>query len=128
MFHSTLRIGLVAIAALGIAGAAANANSSPQGSDLACGINTVTEHGMLAIEGVLQSPTALSGEYRFALKSQGAGGSTNIRQGGQFSAAAGTALSLGKVMVNADADVDIDFVITTNGKQLDCSTPLATLT
>ena len=123
MFHSKLLSGLVAIAALGIAGVAANAES-PQATDLACGVSTQTEHGMLVVEGVFQSATALNGDYRFALKSQGAGGSTNISQGGQFSAAAGTAVSLGRVMINAGSDVDVDFTVSAGGKTLNCSAPV----
>jgi hypothetical protein len=124
MLHPKLLASLIAVAALATAGVAANANGTNQGADLACGISTVTERGMLVVEGVFQSPTALSGEYRFALKSIGGGGSTNVSQGGQFSAAAGTAVSLGKVMVNADASVDVDFTVSTDGKRLDCSAPL----
>ncbi|ODT68199.1 MAG: hypothetical protein ABS75_21280 [Pelagibacterium sp. SCN 63-23] len=126
MIHSTLRIGLVALAALGAAGVAATAG--PSDAALACGVSTVTERGMLAIEGVLQSPTALAGEYRFALKSSGAGGSTNINQGGQFSAAAGSAVSLGRVMVNAGAKIDVEFTITSNGRSFDCSEQFAART
>ncbi len=124
MLHPKLLASLFAVAALGTAGVAANANGIHDGGDLACGVSTVTERGMLVVEGVFQSPTALSGEYRFALKSIGGGGSTNVSQGGQFSAAAGTAVSLGKVMVNAGASVDVDFTVSADGKRLDCSAPL----
>jgi hypothetical protein len=125
MLHSKLLAGLFALAALGTAGVAANANSTTQSADLNCGVSTATESGMLVVEGIFQSPTGLSGEYRFALKSVGAGGSTNVSQGGQFSAAAGTAVSLGKVMVNAGASIDVDFSVSADGKSLDCSSPLA---
>lgn len=128
MLHSKLLAGIFALVALGTAGVAANANGTTQSADLSCGVSTVTESGMLVVEGVFQSPTALNGEYRFALKSMGAGGSTNVSQGGQFSAAAGTAISLGKVMVNAGSSVDVDFTVSADGKRLDCSTPLAVRT
>ena len=128
MLHPRMLAGLLAVIALGTAGVAANANSTSPATDLACGVSTATEHGMLVVEGVFQSPTALNGEYRFALKSMGAGGSTNVSQGGQFSAAAGTAVSLGKVMVNAGASVDVDFTVSADGKRLDCSAPLAVRT
>ncbi|WP_338719772.1 curli-like amyloid fiber formation chaperone CsgH [Devosia sp. XK-2] len=126
MVHSTFRIGILALGALALAGAAAHATSNDGG--LSCGVTTQTERGMMAIEGVVQSPTALTGEYRFALKSQGNGGSTNINQGGQFSVAPGAPVSLGKVMVNAGSAIDVDFTISADGKRLDCSAPLATLT
>jgi len=126
MVHSTLRIGLLAFGALALAGAAAHATSND--SDLNCGITTQAERGLLAIEGVVQSPTALTGEYRFVLKSQGAGGTSNISQGGQFSLSPGAPVSLGKVMVNAGASIDVDFTISADGKRLDCSAPLITHT
>lgn len=131
MVHSTHRIsilgiGILAFGALALAGATAQTTAG--GSDLACGIATQTERGMMSIEGVVQSPTALTGEYRFALKSQGAGGTSNISQGGRFSATPGTPVSLGKVMVNAGASIDVDFIISADGKQLDCSAPLVTHT
>jgi hypothetical protein len=125
MLHPTV-IGIVALLGLSAAGVTVTANAS--GSDLACGIATATERGMLAIEGVVQSPTALSGEYRFALKSSGNGGRTNISQGGQFSAAPGTAVTLGRVMVNAGSDIDVDFTVTAGGRTLDCSRQFASFT
>ena len=128
MLHTRMLAGLLAVVALATAGVAANANSASPAPDLACGVSTATESGMLVVEGVFQSPTALSGEYRFALRSSGPGGSTNVSQGGQFSAAAGTAISLGKVMVNAGSSVDVDFTVSADGKRLDCSTPLAVRT
>jgi hypothetical protein len=76
---------------------------------------------MLAVQGKLMSPTALNGEYHFALKSSGGGGSTNINQGGQFSAAPNAEVALGQVMVNANAHVNVDFTVTANGKTYDCS-------
>lgn len=125
MLHRTAQIALAAVAALAGAGFVANANAS--GSDFSCGVATKTDGGMMAIEGTLTSPTAMAGEYRFALKSNGGGGSTNISQGGQFSAAPNTQVSLGQVMINAGSNVSVDFTVTTNGKTFDCST-LATRT
>jgi hypothetical protein len=128
MSQSKVISGLLAIVSVVAAGVAANAHGTNQ-ADLACGVSTQTERGMLVVEGVLQSPTALAGEYRFVLKSQGGGGSTNISQGGQFSAAAGTAVSLGRVMVNAGSAVDVDFtIVSADGKRLDCSNALQVLT
>lgn len=118
MIHSTIRLGLVALAALGVA-AAATAGGTSDG--FTCGVNTVADRGLVAIEGIVQSPTQLSGDYRFALRSSGSGGSTNISQGGAFVAEAATPLSLGKVTINAGSNIVVDFTVTTNGKKLDCS-------
>ncbi len=121
MLQSTATLGLVVLLALGGAAVAANANTSNPDDAIACGVSTVTDRGMLAIEGVLQSPEALHGEYRFALKSSGNGGSSTINQGGQFAASPGMPVSLGKVTVNAGSAIDVDFTITTGGRKYDCS-------
>jgi len=127
MLHSTAQLGLIALLVLGGAGMAANAYGAAA-DGLACGVSTSNANGMLSVEGVLQSPEALTGDYRFALKSQGAGGSSNINQGGQFSATPGMPVSLGKVSVNAGANIEVDFTITTGGKKYDCSQQFATQT
>lgn len=127
MLHSTAQLGLIALLVLGGAGMAANAYGTAA-DGLACGVSTSNANGMLSVEGVLQSSEALTGEYRFALKSQGAGGSSNINQGGQFSATPGMPVSLGKVSVNAGANIEVDFTITTGGKKYDCSQQFATQT
>lgn len=127
MLHTTFKIGLAAILALGGAAVAANAKSSSNSDGMVCGINTVSEGRMMSIEGVLQSPQAMTGEYRFAIKSSGTSGSSNISQGGAFSATADTTLSLGKVMVNTGSNIEVDFTIMSGGKKFDCSQQLATL-
>ena len=119
MLHPLIQATLAAAAAITAVGFAANANAAS--GDFACGVATKTQGGMLAIEGTLVSPTALSGEYRFALKSASGGGSSNISQGGQFSAAPNAEISLGQVMVNAGSHVSVDFTVTANGKTFDCS-------
>lgn len=112
-----LGLGLAAIAA---SAGLANASSS----DLQCGVAKSSQNGMLALEGTILSPTALNGEYRFAIQSSGNGGSSNISQGGAFTAAAGQSTTLGKVMINANSNYNIDFNITADGKKVDCSQDL----
>ncbi|MBJ3783916.1 curli-like amyloid fiber formation chaperone CsgH [Devosia sediminis] len=125
MVQSSFRLAALALGALALAGVA-HANSGSSG--LACGVSKTSQQGLLAIEGVVQSPVAIQGEYRFALKSLGNGGSSNVSQGGGFSAAANTPISVGQIMVGAGSNVDIDFTITSGGKQYDCSAPLTTRT
>ncbi|MBO9587648.1 curli-like amyloid fiber formation chaperone CsgH [Devosia sp.] len=120
MLHPLIQTTIAAAAAITAIGFAANANAAA-GGDFACGVISKTQGGMLALEGTLVSPTALSGQYRFALKSAGGGGSTNISQGGQFSAAPNAEVSLGQVMINAGSNVSVDFTVTANGKTFDCS-------
>ncbi|MCP8883516.1 hypothetical protein NIM87_08400 [Devosia sp. XJ19-1] len=124
MVYSSFRIGIIALGALAIAGVAAQAGSNGTAGVLDCGISTKTERGMMSVEGVLTSPVAMSGDYRFSLRSQSTGGSSNISQGGQFTVAPGTAVSLGKVLVNAGSSIDVDFTIASDGQQFNCSGPL----
>lgn len=121
--HSTVKTGLIALAALGVA-AAANAdglNGATTSNGLACGISKTGSGNMMNIEAVVQSPTDLDGDYRLSLRTSGGGGSSNVSQGGPFAAKAGTPASLGKVTINSGSTLDADFTITIDGKTYDCS-------
>ena len=111
-----IALGLVVATLAASAGFANSATGTTQ-----CGIATSTQGGMLALEGTIMSPVALSGEYRFAIQSSSNGGSSNISQGGGFAAAAGETTTLGKVMINAGSHYDLVFDVTADGKKLDCS-------
>lgn len=114
---AALGLGLAAVAATG--GMANSLNhTAPSGE---CGIVTSQQNGMLVIEGQVLSPAALSGTYEFAVHSRSNGGSSNIRQGGPFSAPANQTTTIGQVMLNADAQYQIDFSVSHGGKTLDCS-------
>ncbi len=125
MLHSTLKLGLAACLALGGVAVAANASGDSANAGIACGVSTLTEGRMMTVEGVVQSPLALIGDYSFTLKSSGNGGSTNISQGGQFSAGADRPVSLGKAMINAGSTIHVDFTITSGGQKYDCSQQFA---
>ena len=118
---SAIALGLVA-ATLAAGAGFANSTNATQ-----CGIATSTERGMLALEGTILSPVALSGEYRFAIQSSGNGGSSNISQGGYFTANANQATPLGKVLINAGSSYSIDFDVTAGGKKIDCDQDIASL-
>ena len=124
MVHSSFRIAVLALGVLALAGFAVQASGNAPGLD--CGISMQSERGLLAIEGILTSPVAMTGEYRISLKSHGNGGSSNINQGGQFAVAGGSAVSLGKVLVNSGAAMDVEFTIVSGGTRFDCSMPLTT--
>lgn len=124
----TQRTGTIALLGLGLAALAATsgmANASTA-SDT-CGVVTSTQNGMLVIEGAVLSSVALDGSYQFAIQSSGGGGSSNISQGGQFTAAANQQTALGKVMINAGSNYSVDFTVTANGKKLDCDQEVASL-
>lgn len=124
--NQTTSLRLTAVAALGLALAclAASDGLANQGA-VQCGVATRAEGGMLALEGTVQSPVAVSGEYRLSIRSSSGGGSSNISQGGQFTAAANQATALGKVVVGAGSSLDIDFSVTANGQSFDCSQEIA---
>ena len=119
---SAIALGLVVAS---LAASAGFANSAAGGTQ--CGIATSSQGGMLALEGTILSPVALSGEYRFAIQSSGGGGSSNISQGGYFTANANEATSLGKVLINAGSNYSIEFDVTAGGQKIDCDQDIASL-
>ena len=127
MTISPRRIGAIAIG-LAVAALAASAGLANSASgDTTCGIATSSERGMLALEGTILSPVALSGEYRLAIRSSGGGGSSNISQGGYFTANANEATTLGKVLINAGSSYSIDFDVSAGGQKIDCDQDIASL-
>ncbi|MFD2646567.1 curli-like amyloid fiber formation chaperone CsgH [Devosia albogilva] len=121
MIHPVLRLAtLLGLGTLGLAGA--SATQSPEG--FTCGIAADRNGGMLQVQGALVSPIAVSGEYRFSLRSSGGGGSSSISQGGAFTAAAGQQTTLGRVTLNADAGYQVEFTVSAAGKTFDCSQEL----
>ncbi|QDZ10791.1 curli-like amyloid fiber formation chaperone CsgH [Devosia ginsengisoli] len=127
MTISPRRIGAIALG-LAVAAFAANAGLANSASgDTVCGIASSSERGMLALEGTIVSPVALSGEYRLAIRSSGGGGSSNISQGGYFTANANEATTLGKVLINAGSSYSIDFNVSAGGQKIDCDQDIASL-
>ena len=120
---------ITAIAALGLIAAAlaassGMANASSNGGT--CGVVTSMQNGMLLIQGAVLSPVALDGSYQFSVQSSG-GGSSNVSQGGQFSAPANQQTALGQVMINAGSNYKVGLDVTANGQKLDCGQELASL-
>lgn len=97
--------------------------NSPQHT-IQCGVTTSTSRGMLTIEGQILSPKALSGSYSLGVQSRSNGGSSNLSQGGNFTATANQASTIGTVMINADARYTADFSITVDGKTQTCDDTL----
>lgn len=122
-------ISLPLLLGIGIAGFAATSGmANSTASTVQCGIAEGSERGMLALEGTILSPVALSGEYRFSIRSSSNGGSSNISQGGYFTVVANEATPIGKVLINNGSTYDIDFDVTAaDGKKLDCSKAIETL-
>jgi hypothetical protein len=118
---SAIALGLV------VATLAASAGLANSGTPTQCGLATSNQGGMLALEGTILSPVALSGEYRFAIQSSSNGGSSNISQGGYFTANANEATPLGKVLINAGSTYSVVFDVTAGGKKIDCDQDIASL-
>ena len=129
MITKSLRTGAIAVMGIGISAIAATSGmANSTASAVQCGIAEGSERGMLALEGTILSPVALSGEYRFSIRSSSNGGSSNISQGGYFTVAANQATPIGKVLLNAGSAYDIDFDVTSaDGNKLDCDQAIASL-
>lgn len=123
------RLGVIpALFGLGLAALAVTSGQAGTTSagPVQCGITSTTQNGMLMLEGALRTDVAVNGSYQLRLQSSGSGGSSNISQGGNFSAAAHDNISLGKVMINAGSKYDLVFEVTANGQKLDCDQELVT--
>ncbi|MDB5614587.1 MAG: hypothetical protein JWQ22_2240 [Devosia sp.] len=120
---SAVALGLV-IAAIAATGGMANSGSA---NSVQCGIVETAQKGMLVLEGMLTSPVAISGEYRLAIRSSSNGGSSNISQGGYFTAKADEATSLGKVTLNTGSSYNVVFDVTANGKKIECDQDITSL-
>jgi len=107
-------VGIVAIAA-SVGMASSDTNS------LRCDIAEQNQNGMRTITGSVFSPQDVSGEYRFAIRSASNGNSSNISQGGAFSAPANEAVPVGQMMINADARYSVDFSIIVGGQTVACT-------
>ncbi|WP_353646775.1 curli-like amyloid fiber formation chaperone CsgH [Mesorhizobium sp. WSM2239] len=110
---------------LGLGAAAIAAGAGQAGSEsepVRCEIRAETSGGMTTLEGVVRADKAVSGSYRFRVKSSGASGSSNIDQGGAFTAAPASPETLGSVMLGSrGARYDASLTVTVNGKKIECS-------
>lgn len=103
---------------LGIAGA--NAGGSDTDGPIHCSIQAKADRGMVAFRGALVADTDLSGSYSFRIESSGHGGSTDIRQGGSFSAEAGEEIHLGQAALSDGGQYVVKFEVTANGQTYEC--------
>lgn len=115
------RLAILAIPALlGLGIAGANAGDENGDGPVQCSIQAKADDGMIAFRGVLETNTGLSGSYSFHIESSGHGGSTNIRQGGNFTAEAGEEVHLGQAAVSGGGQYEVKFEITANGETYEC--------
>jgi CsgH protein len=114
--------------AIGLAGIATAATNSHGDTllDLApepfrCEIAATETGPMIALETRVFANQDIAGRYSLTVKSAGTAGSTNIRQGGAFTAGPGEMVALGKVMIgNNVAGYIATLEITTPDHVFDC--------
>ena len=89
---------------LGVIGTiAAGATSVEAAADgVSCEVQIKTRSGGVSLEGFVHSNAAIDGTYQLVVTRSGGGGSSDIDQGGAFSAAAGKDTSLGTVMLGGN--------------------------
>ena len=110
----------LAILLLGL-GVTASGYAGSLSQSTTCEIKAASNGGMLALQGVVHAGMALSGSYQMRVSGQGPGGSSNLKQGGQFNAAAGEAVTLGQVMVdNSGGTYDVTLSIDSAEGKVDC--------
>ncbi|WP_159591667.1 curli-like amyloid fiber formation chaperone CsgH [Chelativorans xinjiangense] len=111
MLRNRTHIATAAALALALSGTALMAGAGKAGfetassEDTRCEILASTEGGMIALQGVVHAETAITGSYTFRVETVGGSGSSNIRQGGTFSAAPGKPAELGRVMLGGSGAV-----------------------
>lgn len=84
---------------------------------LACSVEVTARGGLLSVEGVASSDTALDGRYRLRV----ARGGARLEQGGRFSLSPGDTVRLGEVTLNGSAaGLDADLTLDVNGQSYRC--------
>ena len=121
-FPAKLAAAAVGFAALGAAaGGGGNATAdAPMSGPVRCEIQATSAGGMTTLEGVVHADIAVAGTYSFRVSGGGNGGSSNISQGGPFSAAPGASMPLGQVMLSKGAYEAI-LSVSFDGETISCS-------
>jgi hypothetical protein len=82
----------------------------------------VTESGdRVVLEGVVVAKTAVEGSYRMQVSRAGAAGSSDINQGGDFSATPGAPSTLGTVTLDSGGSYSAKLKVTWTGGSIECS-------
>lgn len=86
-----------------------------------CEIQITQQGNMMSLQGVYRAEAATTGSYGFQVASSGGGGNSRINQGGEFSAKAGEEVTLGTVMLGANARYDASLTVQAGGERLECA-------
>ncbi len=106
---------------LGMAGIAVGGCHAGSPSELVqCEISANTSGGMTSLKGVVHADKTVHGSYRLRIKSSGASGSSNIEQGGEFTAGPGSPATLGTVTLSGPR-LDADLIVNVGGRAIACT-------
>ncbi len=133
MAHSVAAVlsyapGVMPGAALLMLGAMANGSSADGAhrilaevheADLRCALVQSGSGGALRLSGEISARPALTGAYQFTVHKTSQSGTSNVHQGGEFSAGAGEAVSVGLFGTNdqAGSTYALGLVVTVDGKE-----------
>jgi len=107
---------------LGLAAMAAGTGQATSDGPLSCSIEAVDAGGIIALASTVQTEVALSGSYRFRVASAAHSGSTSFQQGGGFSAAPGSPVTLGRILLgDGGAIYDATLEIVADGIAVTCT-------
>lgn len=111
---------LLALSLTGIALATAH-NAAPSDEPINCEIRSTENRGMITLQSLIHSESAISGQYRFKVQSAGGSGSSNISQGSNFTARAGEPVEIGRMMLSAGSVYDASLEVTVSGVTFTCA-------
>ncbi|WP_156458259.1 curli-like amyloid fiber formation chaperone CsgH [Devosia epidermidihirudinis] len=117
---TTKLLAIPALLGVGLIGgnlAYANASTGPT----QCSIQTTLNGNVQSLQGIILSDVNANGTYQFSVRSSGPSGSSNINQGGNFTARAAEPVIVGQVQLNASAKTTVSFTVTLGNKTIDCA-------
>ena len=124
---------LAALLPLSFAWGAASGGELPSGSYAAanargpsCDIRVAHEGGSLVLEGLVVAAAPASGSYEFRISQGGQAGGSNIRQGGDFTAAPGIDGSLGMVSLPGQGGYAATLIVHWHNGAPDCTRHVGT--
>jgi hypothetical protein len=119
MDNSSSTLALTIAAGLLAAGFASR-TSSAASEGVRCEIAVEEQAGRVMLEGFVDTASRISGSYELLVSKTGGGGSSDISQGGEFSADAGARTALGTVVLDGDGSYTAKLKIRWNGKTATC--------
>lgn len=121
-FPLKLAAAAAGVAVLGAAAAGTTSPATATAGPVQCAIAATPAGIMTTLAGTVTTDTAIAGTYTFRVTGGGSNGSTNISQGGPFSAAPGGPVTLGQVMLGSPgATYDVRLDVTFDGATVTCT-------